>query len=219
MHGFQLRIAIHVELKWGSSGIDYALLVIFIIYTLEIIARIIVSVFVISTIQNWTELISTPILSDDTEGWTLQDGKQMTKTSWFARRMDETVYVWIVLIFADLFIMAFRTSNMSAEKSFILDRVELIFTINLLRDLLVRVLGSVAGFANLVLFIFIVNFIAAIIGVQLLRGSIPDGNTMRFSDIFNSFLALYQLFSGEDWTVSIKLYPVDYVYCCSTREF
>lgn len=65
-------------------------------------------------------LRSTPILSDDTEGWTLQDGKQMTKTSWFSRRMDETVYVWIVLIFADLFIMAFRTSNMSAEKSFIL---------------------------------------------------------------------------------------------------
>ncbi|RIA89873.1 Ion transport protein [Glomus cerebriforme] len=211
---------------------------------------------------------STPVLSDDTEGWTLQDGNQMVKTSWLARRMDETIYVWVVLIFADLFIMAFRTATMSAEKEFILDRVELIFTIVFaieitlrffsylpkyhlffqstknvvdftlaivtciiqlpfikesgiypyltlfqilrvyrviiaiprLRNLLVRVLGSVAGFANLVLFIFIVNFIAAIIGVQLLRGSIPDDQTMRFSDIYNSYLALYQLFSGEDWT-------------------
>ncbi|CAB4398324.1 unnamed protein product [Rhizophagus irregularis] len=269
------------ELMYRVMDSDFAFASIFFILTVVILNFWLINLFVAVITKMFAKIRedtshsaftlskSTPILSDDTEGWTLQDGKQMTKTSWFARRMDETVYVWIVLIFADLFIMAFRTSNMSAEKSFILDRVELIFTIvfaieiilrffsylpkyhlffqstkNIvdftlaivtciiqlpfikesviypyltlfqilrvyrvivaiprLRDLLVRVLGSVAGFANLVLFIFIVNFIAAIIGVQLLRGSIPDGNTMRFSDIFNSFLALYQLFSGEDWTV------------------
>nr|CAG8520308.1 3794_t:CDS:10 [Entrophospora candida] len=78
-----------------------------------------------------------------------------------------------------------------------------------LRSLLVRVLGSLVGLVNLIFFIIIVNFIAAIIGVQLLRGVIPyeddndfDGipNTMNFSDIFNGFIAFYQLFSGEDWT-------------------
>ncbi|EXX75511.1 Cch1p [Rhizophagus irregularis DAOM 197198w] len=247
------------ELMYRVMDSDFAFASIFFILTVVILNFWLINLFVAVITKMFAKIRedtshsaftlskSTPILSDDTEGWTLQDGKQMTKTSWFARRMDETVYVWIVLIFADLFIMAFRTSNMSAEKSFILDRVELIFTISTknivdftlaivtciiqlpfikesviypyltlfqilrvyrvivaiprLRDLLVRVLGSVAGFANLVLFIFIVNFIAAIIGVQLLRGSIPDGNTMRFSDIFNSFLALYQLFSGEDWTV------------------
>ncbi|CAG8439201.1 10106_t:CDS:10 [Funneliformis caledonium] len=227
-------------------------------------------VFVISTIQNWTELMYNVMDSefDFVSGWTLQDIRQTTKTSWLTRRMDETKYVWVFLIFVDLFIMAFRTSIMPPQKEIILDRAELIFTIvfaieialrlfsylpkyhlffqstkNIvdftlsivtciiqlpfiketeaypyltlfqilrvyrviiaiprLRNLLVRVLGSVAGFANLVLFIFIVNFISAIIGVQLLRGSIPNEKVMRFSDIFNSFLALNQLFSGEDWT-------------------
>lgn len=52
----------------------------------------------------------------------------MAKTSWLARRMDETVYVWVFLIFADLFIMAFRTSNMSAEKSFILGNYLCLFS-------------------------------------------------------------------------------------------
>ncbi|CAG8522362.1 7815_t:CDS:2 [Acaulospora colombiana] len=43
-------------------------------------------------------------------------------------------------------------------------------------------------------------------GIQLLRGVIPYNdpnggqNVMRFSDIYNSFLTFYQLFSTENWT-------------------
>ncbi|CAJ0823874.1 11692_t:CDS:10, partial [Entrophospora sp. SA101] len=82
-----------------------------------------------------------------------------------------------------------------------------------LRNLLVRVLGSLVGLVNLILFIIIVNFIAAIIGVQLLRGVIPyeddndfDGipNTMNFSDIFNGFIAFYQTAEEEKHKIQIK---------------
>ncbi|KAF0398415.1 high-affinity cell membrane calcium channel [Gigaspora margarita] len=75
-----------------------------------------------------------------------------------------------------------------------------------LKTVLMSVLGSVAGLANLVLFILMINFFAAISVVQLLRGSIPSSDNqsnsiiMTFSDIYNSFLAMYQLFSSSDWT-------------------
>jgi len=54
------------------------------------------------------------------EGWTLQDLRQTSKNSWLTRRMDETKYVWIFLIFVDLFIMIFRTSTMSPLTAIIL---------------------------------------------------------------------------------------------------
>ncbi|CAG8487610.1 8970_t:CDS:10 [Diversispora eburnea] len=75
-----------------------------------------------------------------------------------------------------------------------------------LRNMLMRVLGSVAGIANLIFFILMVNLFAAIAGLQLLQGFIPnDGtNLITFADIFNSFIAFYQLFSGSDWTTVFR---------------
>ncbi|OAD72147.1 hypothetical protein PHYBLDRAFT_147120 [Phycomyces blakesleeanus NRRL 1555(-)] len=70
-----------------------------------------------------------------------------------------------------------------------------------LRVLMSRVLGSVYGLINLVFFIVLATFLCAIVAFQLFEGDLNDtGEEMRFFSIYNSFVALYQLFSGEDWT-------------------
>ncbi|RHZ83056.1 hypothetical protein Glove_99g372 [Diversispora epigaea] len=213
---------------------------------------------------------STPILLEEEEGWSFQDGHKKLRTNWLFRFMRKIKYIWIMCIFLDLFVMAYRAAYMSPEFAAFLDRTELIFTIILaieiflricsyhpdysqflyskkntvdfflvvitcaiqipvvknspayswltafqiarvyrvviaiprLRNMLMRVLGSVAGIANLIFFILMVNLFAAIAGLQLLQGFIPnDGtNLITFADIFNSFIAFYQLFSGSDWT-------------------
>ncbi|KAL1918646.1 uncharacterized protein VTP21DRAFT_2668 [Calcarisporiella thermophila] len=82
----------------------------------------------------------------------------------------------------------------------------IIVAIPLLRKLMWQAIGSVVGLANLVFFIILIHFITALIAIQLLRDVIPvmdeDGNPieMRFYTFFNSVVALYQLFSGENWS-------------------
>ncbi|KAG9307249.1 hypothetical protein G9A89_017077 [Geosiphon pyriformis] len=209
---------------------------------------------------------TTPILSDNDDGWTLQEGNKMARVNSLTRFMNETKYLWILAIIIDLIIMSFRSSRMNENGIAFLSRAELVFTLifaveiilrfgatlldyrlffrskknsvdfaiavitcliqlpNIksspaypyltvfqimrvyrvviawprMRNLLMRVLGSAVGLANLIFFIVLVNFITAIIGIQIIRGDIPsvddDGNEieMRFSDIFNGFIALYQ---------------------------
>ncbi|CAG8581095.1 8980_t:CDS:10 [Paraglomus occultum] len=216
-----------------------------------------------------------PILADDDEEWTLQEGAQKTvRVNKLMRIVEETKYVWVLAILVDLIIMGFRSANMSPETERFLSNTELAFTIAFaieiiirfaaylpdwrlffrkkknvvdltlavvtcliqvpliknsiafpyltafqiarayriviaiprMRALLTKVLGSAIGLANLIFFIVLIDFIAAIIGVQLLRGNIPsqdeNGNDIlvRFSDIYNGFVGMYQLFSGENWT-------------------
>ncbi|CAG8454328.1 2140_t:CDS:10 [Diversispora eburnea] len=210
----------------------------------------------------------------DNEGWKFNDDRQFYQQNPLNNILKQTHYVWILCIFIDIFIMAFKRSDLNGKSSSFIDHTEIAVTTILtfeillrffsfhpkyqfffsskqnlvdlflviatctiqiptirnstaynyltifqiarvyrvliaiprLRDSLIRVLGSVAGIANLIFFTLMVNFFAAIFVIQLLRGVIPsnnpdgDSNVMRFSDIFNSFLALYQLFSGEDWT-------------------
>lgn len=67
------------------------------------------------------------------------------------------------------------------------------------------VFGNVSGLLNLILFVFLLTFLASIFASQLFRGEIPeeaDGETTRvpFFDIYNSFLGMYQIFSSENWT-------------------
>ncbi|CAO3597764.1 unnamed protein product [Absidia cylindrospora] len=70
-----------------------------------------------------------------------------------------------------------------------------------LRTLIVRVLGSVYGFINLIFFIILSTLICSIIAFQLLEGELNESDDeMRFFSIYNAFVALNQLFSGEDWT-------------------
>ncbi|OBZ90459.1 Calcium-channel protein cch1 [Choanephora cucurbitarum] len=72
-----------------------------------------------------------------------------------------------------------------------------------LRRLMSRVLGSLRGLINLTFFIIFVTILCAIIAYQLFEGVIgsdADDSEMRFFSVYNSFVGLNQLFSGEDWT-------------------
>jgi hypothetical protein len=81
-----------------------------------------------------------------------------------------------------------------------------VLAIPMVRDLVVVVLGNVSGILNLIIFVLLVTFLAAIFAVQLLRGELPtqdtNGNDIRitFGDIWNSFLGMYQVLSSENWT-------------------
>ncbi|KAJ7078435.1 Ion transport protein-domain-containing protein [Mycena belliarum] len=69
-----------------------------------------------------------------------------------------------------------------------------------MKPLLLAVFGNMYGLANMTLFLIIVNFIAALISVQFLRGDLASSQTMNFGTLFNAFLAMYQVFSSENWT-------------------
>ncbi|CAO0803366.1 unnamed protein product [Mucor circinelloides] len=79
----------------------------------------------------------------------------------------------------------------------------LVVAVPRLRKLMSRVLGSVYGLINLSFFIVLATLLCAIIAFQLFEGVInelDDESEMRFFSVYNSFVSLYQLFSGEDWT-------------------
>ena len=69
------------------------------------------------------------------------------------------------------------------------------------------VLGNVTGLLNLIVFVFLISFLTAIFAVQIFRGEIPmndlSGSPIQitFSDIYNSFIGMYQVLSSENWTV------------------
>ena len=46
---------------------------------------------------------------------------------------------------------------------------------------------------NMTLFLIFANYLAALVGVQLLRGDMPGDTNMNFKEIYNSFLAMYQV--------------------------
>lgn len=62
------------------------------------------------------------------------------------------------------------------------------------------VFGNMYGLVNMTLFLLLVNFIAALVAIQLLRGDVPGNNNINFGEIFNAFLGIYQIFSSENWT-------------------
>ena len=56
------------------------------------------------------------------------------------------------------------------------------------------------GLANMTLFLLLINFLTALVAVQLLRGDVAKGNFIDFGQIYNTFLGIYQVFSSENWT-------------------
>lgn len=50
------------------------------------------------------------------------------------------------------------------------------------------------------LFLILINYISALVAVQLLRGDFKKDDTTNFGELFNAFLAIWQVFSSEDWT-------------------
>ena len=65
------------------------------------------------------------------------------------------------------------------------------------------VLRHVSGVLNLILFVFLLTFLAAIFACQLFRGELPDTLNNNFSTIYNSFLGMYQILSSENWTTML----------------
>lgn len=81
----------------------------------------------------------------------------------------------------------------------------IIYAIPFTRDIVSRVLGKPWGLLNLIFFVFCAVYIAAIISCQLIRGDAPEDvygepQEMTFKNIFNSFIAMYQILSSENWT-------------------
>ncbi|BEI83049.1 hypothetical protein CcaverHIS002_0309170 [Cutaneotrichosporon cavernicola] len=71
-----------------------------------------------------------------------------------------------------------------------------------MKPLLVNIFGSFTGLFNMVVFLFLMTLLAALMGVQFLRGDLPEGDAMiNFSQVYNSFVGMYQIFSTENWTV------------------
>jgi hypothetical protein len=62
------------------------------------------------------------------------------------------------------------------------------------------VFGNMYGLANMTMFLILVNFLAALVGVQLLRGDLDTDQTVNFGTLYNAFLGVYQVFSSENWT-------------------
>jgi len=56
------------------------------------------------------------------------------------------------------------------------------------------------GLVNMTLFLLLVNYIAALASVQLMRGDIASSQAMNFGQLFTAFLAIYQICSSENWT-------------------
>ncbi|KAK7445064.1 calcium channel protein [Stygiomarasmius scandens] len=69
-----------------------------------------------------------------------------------------------------------------------------------MRPLMLSVFGNMYGLFNMSLFLILINYIAALVAVQLLRGDMSVGSNMNFKEIFNAFLAMYQVMSSENWT-------------------
>ncbi|KDQ07800.1 hypothetical protein BOTBODRAFT_591897 [Botryobasidium botryosum FD-172 SS1] len=69
-----------------------------------------------------------------------------------------------------------------------------------MRPLLLQVFGNMRGLVNMSLFLLLTNFLGALITVQLFRGDIQSTVNMNFAQVYSGFLAMYQVFSSENWT-------------------
>lgn len=94
-----------------------------------------------------------------------------------------------------------------------------VLAVPLTRNLIMVVLGNASGLLNLIVFVFLLTFLAAIFAVQLFRGAIPPndavGTVVRitFANIWNAFIGMYQIFSSENWTtVMYEATDVDAVW-------
>lgn len=81
-----------------------------------------------------------------------------------------------------------------------------VLAVRVTRELIMIVFGNIVGLLNLILFVFLFTFLAAIMASQLFRGDFPstdpagDSIQTTFFDIWNSFIGMYIIFSSENWT-------------------
>ena len=81
-----------------------------------------------------------------------------------------------------------------------------VLAVRVTRELIMIVFRNIAGVLNLIVFVFLFTFLAAILASQLFRGDFPatdragSDTRVQFYDIWNSFIGMYQILSSEDWT-------------------
>ena len=56
------------------------------------------------------------------------------------------------------------------------------------------------GLVNMTLFLLLITFFVALFAIQLIQGDMDEKAPSNFGQLFNSFLAVYQILSGEAWT-------------------
>ncbi|PLB34643.1 calcium channel protein CCH1 [Aspergillus candidus] len=194
------------------------------------------------------------------------------KISTFKRLYDKTEWLWVCIIIFDLVVQALRSASMSQHTENIISNTEIVVTILLLAEIILRfasdwrkfhtkrrnwtdlglavitsiiqipairnsgraytvltmfqilrvyrvvlafsvtrnliqvVFRNATGLLNLIVFVFLITFLASIFATQLFRGQIYDedvnGNEVEitFSNIYNSFVGMYRILSSEGWT-------------------
>ncbi|KAG0222605.1 calcium channel protein, partial [Mortierella sp. GBA43] len=75
-----------------------------------------------------------------------------------------------------------------------------IIYIQSLKDLIQRVVGRWQSMLGLLFFIAMFLVVAAVMAGLLFREIVSQDNSMNFSDFYVSYLGMYQIFSGENWT-------------------
>ena len=82
-----------------------------------------------------------------------------------------------------------------------------VLAVSIIRELIIKVLGKASGLLNLIVFVFLLTLLTAIFAVQIFQGEFPpydvNGNNVRmdFSNIYLSFIGMYQVLSSENWTL------------------
>lgn len=78
-----------------------------------------------------------------------------------------------------------------------------------MRMLLFRVFGSMNAIFNMIALLLMTIFLAALFSSMLFRGTVAETDSegedyeMRWSQLFNAFLGVYQVFSSEDWSKTL----------------
>ncbi|KAH8425977.1 calcium channel protein CCH1 [Aspergillus melleus] len=90
-------------------------------------------------------------------------------------------------------------------------RVVLAFSVT--RNLIQVVFRNAKGLMNLIVFVFLITYLAAIFATQLFRSQLLDVDDadINFKNIYNSFLGMYIILSSENWT-SMLYNATSYTY-------
>ena len=165
-----------------------------------------------------TETIVTIILVGEILARFLSDWRN------FHRQRCNLVDLGLAVITAAIQIPPIRNSGQPYEwlTFFQIIRIyRVVSAIPITRDLIKKVLGNVTGLLNLIVFVFLITFLTAIFAVQIFRGEFPAkditdaSNHITFSDIYNSFIGMYQVLSSENWTI-LMYNSANYEYPWST---
>ena len=116
------------------------------------------------------------------------------------------VYAWLTIFqllrFYRVILVVPRMRPLLVRSSYVVVRSSLIVLYEFSQ---LAVFGNLYGLANMSLFLILVNYIAALISVQLLRGDITAKEPMNFGHVYTAFLAIWQIFSSENWTTVLYM--------------